>query len=121
MTSDRRTEVVEVQLPDGNALYAEVEVPGGGDARWGSERQFSLEDIRTSVISIGPWIYDTVRRALPDAPDKIGVEFGLKLTAKSGPLVAALAEVGGEASVVVKLEWARSPEEAKSEGKAEAS
>lgn len=102
---DRRVEVVQVQVPDGGVFFAEVEVPAGGDAFFGSGRRFSLEDVRANVVSIGSWVFDTVRSSLPQAPDKVGVEFGLKLTAKTGGLVAALAEAGGEASVVVKLEW----------------
>jgi hypothetical protein len=102
---DRRVEVVEVQVPGGGVIFAEVEVPAGGDAGWWSGRQFSLEDVRANVVSIGSWVFDTVRGSLPQTPDKVGVEFGLKLTAKTGALVAALAEAGGEASVVVKLEW----------------
>jgi hypothetical protein len=102
---DRRVEVVEVELPDGGVIFAEVEVPPGGDAIWGQNRRFSLEAVRANVVGIGSWVLDTVRGGLPETPDKVGVEFGLKLTAKTGPLVAALAEAGGEASVVVKLEW----------------
>lgn len=102
---ERRVEVVEVQVPGGGVIFAEVEVPAGGDAGWGSGRRFSLEDVRANVVSIGSWVFDTVQGSLPQTPDKVGVEFGLKLTAKTGALVAALAEAGGEASVVVKLEW----------------
>lgn len=104
---DRRVEVVEVELPNGGVIFAEIEVPTGGDAWWGSGQRFALEDIRANVVSIGSWVLDTVRGALPETPDKVGVEFGLKLTAKTGPLVAALAEASGEASVVVKLEWSK--------------
>lgn len=106
---DRRVEVVEVQVPSGDVFFAEVEVPAGGDARWGSGRRFSLEDARANVVSIGSWVFDTVRGSLPQPPDRVGVEFGLKFTVKTGGLVAALAEAGGEASVVVKLEWSKPP------------
>ena len=106
---NRRVEIIEVQLPGGGSIFAEVEVPAGGDAAWGSSRRFSLEDVRANVVNIGSWVFDTVRESLPQAPEKVGVEFGLKLTTKTGPLVAALAEASGEASgeasVVVKLEW----------------
>lgn len=102
---NRRVEVIEVQVPGNGVIFAEVEIPTGGDAAWGSGRRFSLEDVRTNVVSIGSWVFDTVRDSLPQMPDKMGVEFGLKLTTKTGSLVAALAEAGGEASVVVKLEW----------------
>lgn len=106
---DRRVDVVELELPDGGVVYAEVELPSGGDAAFGGRRRFSLEDVRANVVSLGSWVLDTVRDGLPEAPERVGVEFGLKLTAKTGPLVAALAEAGGEASVVVKLEWTRPP------------
>jgi hypothetical protein len=106
---DRRVEVVEVQVPGGGVIFAEVEGPAGGDAGWRAGRRFSLEEVRANVVSIGSWVFDTVRGSLPQTPDKVGVEFGLKLTAKTGSLVAALAEAGGEASVVVKLEWSTLP------------
>jgi hypothetical protein len=106
---DRRVEVVEVQLPSGGVVFAEVEVPAGGDARWGPDQRFSLEDVRANVVGIGSWVLETVREALPLAPEKVGVEFGFKLTAKTGSLVAALAQASGEASVVVKLEWSKPP------------
>jgi hypothetical protein len=61
-------------------------------------------------------VFDTVRGSLPQTPDRVGVEFGLKLTAKTGSLVAALAQAGGEASVVVKLEWSGLPPSASAPG-----
>jgi len=109
---DRRVEVVEVAVPGGGVFFAEVEVPAGGDAGWWSGRRFSLEDVRANVVSIGSWVFDTVRDSLPQTPQTVGVEFGLKLTVKTGGLVAALAEAGGEASVVVKLEWSPAPQSA---------
>jgi hypothetical protein len=73
---DRRVEVVEVQLPSGGVVFAEVEVPAGGDARWRPDQRFSLEDVRANVVGIGSWVLETVREALPLAPEKVGVEFG---------------------------------------------
>ena len=109
---DRRVELVELELPNGGVIFAEVEVPSGGDAAFGTRGRFSLEDVRANVVDLGSWVLDTVRAGLPEKPARIGVEFGLKLTAKTGPLVAALAEAEGEASVVVKLEWSQPREHA---------
>ena len=100
------SEIVELVLPDGGIIFAEVELPAGGDAAFGG-RRLSLDELRENISNISTWVTDSIRHALPEAPDKIAVEFGIKLTAKTGPLVAALAEASGESSIVVKLEWSR--------------
>jgi len=44
-------------------------------------------------------------RSTAEPPDKVGVEFGLKLTAKTGVVIA---ESTSEAHITVTLEWQRS-------------
>lgn len=100
---DRRIEIVEVEFPDGGIGYAEVEFPSGGDvSEWG---RFPLGEVGPQIRRVTRWLLDEVRQAVPRAPDKVGLEFGFKFSVKTGKLVSVIAEAGGEASVVVKLEW----------------
>ncbi|HEX2313263.1 MAG TPA: CU044_2847 family protein [Thermomonospora sp.] len=48
----------------------------------------------------------TRMRAYPEPPDVVAVEFGLKLTAKTGVVIA---ESTGEAHLKVVAQWHRSP------------
>jgi hypothetical protein len=98
--------IVPVMLPDGSEILAEVVVSRtGGDAR--TNRVLSLDSIRDDVARIGQFLADTVQHALPDPPDRYGVDFGLKLTVESKGLTSVLAKVAGEATVTVRMEWDR--------------
>ena len=107
MTAPRETtRIVPVRLPDGSEILAEVAVGRtGGDA--GTNRTLSLESVREDIARIGRFLAETVQEALPDPPDKYGVDFGLKLTVESKGLTSVLAKVAGEATVTVKMEWTR--------------
>ncbi|GGM26688.1 CU044_2847 family protein [Dactylosporangium sucinum] len=100
-------DLAEIALPDGETLYIELETRAGGDVAWGREHRLSWEDLQGQVAKVSKWVVESVRAGLPDSPSKVGVEFGLKLTAETGPLVAALAKAGAEATIVVRLEWGR--------------
>jgi hypothetical protein len=96
-------EIVEVELPDGSTFDAEVAVSRMADvAAWD---RFRVDQLKDSVEKVTAWVWESVREALPDQPDKVGVQFGLKLAVKSGKLTSVLAEAGGEASVTISLEW----------------
>ncbi|GAB7051187.1 CU044_2847 family protein [Catenuloplanes indicus] len=100
------TRIVPLVLPDGTEILAEVAVAGtGGDAR--AAGALSLEDIRGQIATIGAFFADTVKRSLPDPPDRFGIDFGLKLAVESKGLVSVLAKASGEATVTVRLEWDR--------------
>jgi len=99
-----RIEIVEVEFPDGGVGYAEIAVPAGGDVKFGT-RRFRLGELGPDIRRVTRWLIDEINEALPNKPQKVGLEFGLKLSGKSGTLVSALAEVGAEATVVVKVEW----------------
>ncbi|MBB5868621.1 hypothetical protein F4553_002000 [Allocatelliglobosispora scoriae] len=99
-----RSEIVEVELPDGTRILAEVTVPAQSDVG-ARPRLFHAEALGGQISSVSSWILSHVREGLPDRPSQISVEFGLKLGVKSGQLVSILAEGTGEASVVVKLDW----------------
>jgi hypothetical protein len=95
-------EIVEVELPDGEVVLAEVAVI---DDDIGALDRFKLDEARSAVAKIGGWARDALREALAEPPDRFGVEIGLKLAIKSGALVSVLAEASTEASIVIKMEW----------------
>ncbi|HEX6685375.1 MAG TPA: CU044_2847 family protein [Candidatus Limnocylindrales bacterium] len=97
-------EIVEVELPDGEVVLAEVTVI---DSDIGALDRFKLDEARSAVVKIGAWARNTLRDSLPEPPDRFGVEIGLKLAIKSGALTSILAEASTEASVVIKMEWDR--------------
>jgi hypothetical protein len=107
MTAPREeTRIVPVTLPDGSEILAEVVVGRtGGDAR--TNRGLYLESVREDIARIGRFLADVVHEALPDPPDKYGIDFGLKLTVESKGLTSVLAKVAGEATVTVRMEWDR--------------
>lgn len=100
----RETEIVEVELSDGTVFNAEVAVPGGV-SDIGAWDRLHLDQAKESIETITEWAVRSVRGALPEPPDRFGLEFGLKLAVKTGKLTSVLAEAGGEASITVKLEW----------------
>jgi len=100
----RRTQMVEIELSDGEVINAEISTPAGGDVAW-SRQRYQAASFNADLSRIGRWLVGELRAAFPNPPERVGVEFGLKLGVKSGPLVAVLAEASGEASVVVRLEW----------------
>jgi hypothetical protein len=107
MTTPREeTRIVPVLLPDGTEILAEVAVARtGGDAR--ANRVLSMGDIREDIARIGRFLAEALHDALPEPPDKYGVDFGLKLTVESKGLTSVLAKVAGEATVTVRMEWNR--------------
>ena len=107
MTAPRQTiRIVLVTLPDGSEILAEVAVGrAGGDA--GTNRALSFESVREDIVRIGRFLAETVQEALPDPPDKYGVDFGLKLSVESRGPTSVLAKVAGQATVTVKMEWTR--------------
>jgi len=100
-----RSELVEVTLPDGDVIWVELDVPSGADIAWRGKQKLTWDDLRMQVLKITKLVAESVKSALPDRPTRLGLEFGIKLTAETGPLVAALAKAGAEASVVVRLDW----------------
>ncbi|WP_206440218.1 CU044_2847 family protein [Streptomyces scabichelini] len=63
--------------------------------------QQSLDRIRPVAVAVWEKL-----RHLPETPDRVSVEFGIKLSAEAGLIVARGAT---EANFVVSLEWSRSP------------
>lgn len=100
--------LIEFTIDDGTTMTVEVdELERGGlapAARPGemiTRAQISFEDALEKMRPATTILIKKLR-SLPDQPDEIGVEFGLKLTAEAG---AVLASAGAEANYKVILKW----------------
>ncbi len=99
---------LEVPLPDGEVLLVDVSTQQAGlrpaagrDVR--ERLSGALSDSLGKVREFAGEVYSSVR-SLPELPDRIAVEFGLTLTAKTGIVVAESAAAG---HLTVTLEWQR--------------
>ena len=124
-----RTEIIEVVLPDGSLVNAEVAIDGS-ITDVGAQPRLTLKDAKESVASFVRWAVGslglpaegTEGDAVPDVPgvmppppgmalSRVGLEFGLKLAVKTGTLTSVIAAASGEATAVVRLEWERGSQE----------
>lgn len=102
----RRVEIAEIELEDGSVLDAEVLIADGmaDVAAW---NRFRAENLKATLESATRWAVNSVKDAVPEQPDSLGIEFGLKLAVKNGNLSGVLAQASGEPSLTVKLQWNR--------------
>jgi hypothetical protein len=104
--------IIEFPLEDGNSILVEVEeaegpgmVPAGRRGEKGAPERAqqtfedAVEKIRPAATAITKKL-----RALHDPPDQVAVEFGLKLNAQAGAIIAAAST---EANYKVTLTWKR--------------
>lgn len=102
--------LVEFPLEDGGTILVEVDVPeeagmvpaGLGEGVPEKARQSfeaALDKVRPAAQTIIKKL-----RSLHDPPDEVEVEFGLKMSADAGALIAA---AGVEANYKVTLTWKR--------------
>jgi Trypsin-co-occurring domain 1 len=101
--------LIKYPLADGNDILIEVEYPGIEDVtrshRTGmiEEATEKFEDMLRQIKPVTAAIISTLRE-IGDSPDEASVEFGVKLNANSGII---LASAGVEANFVFKLTWKR--------------
>lgn len=98
-----RTRIVEVELPEGEIIYAEVLSTGGSDVSVAD--RLRLDKAGELISQVGAWASNVARVGIPEQPDKFEVSFGMKLGTKSGKLIGILAEASGEASLTVRMKW----------------
>ena len=103
--------LIEFRLKDGSAIMVEVDEPKseGGTVRGlhaGTVTDKAKETFETALEKIKPAAAAIITklRDLSEAPDEIGVEFGIKLSAEAGAFVAS---TGAEANFKVTLIWKR--------------
>lgn len=103
--------VIEVPVDGGESIRVEVAEDTDGIvrvARPGDVAAVAQESLQRSLDRIRPVaaaVWEKLRD-LPQTPDRVSVEFGIKLSAEAGVIVARGAT---EANFVVTLEWSRDP------------
>lgn len=112
-------DITEFQASDGTVLRVEVDGPppsGGNDAyepvrrrREGGGPGAAADTVRQAVDRVRPAAQDVLNslRAMPHAPDRVSLEFGVKLSAEAG---VVLARAATEAHFKVLLEWESTPD-----------
>jgi hypothetical protein len=99
------TEVVEIDLPNGATVLAEVEqveVEAESAEKTGATPKLSFSDVGETLQGVAQVIHnalDTVK------PERTTVELGFTLSATPGKLTGFLVEGEGKASLMVRLEW----------------
>jgi hypothetical protein len=104
-------QLVEFLLEDGGSVLVEVNAAGAGPVTRGlGDRHMLTEQAQQTfeqaVARVQPAAQALVNRlrALADAPEEIGVEFGLELSAEAGAFIAAASST---ANFKVTLTWRR--------------
>ena len=107
------SELVEYERADGTRVLVEVEeahvgpVTRGGGGRGLDEIVKADGTLEQALRRIGPVTvaaFDQLRQ-LANPPDEIDIEFGVKLHANLGAIIA---RTGGEANFQIALRWRRS-------------
>ncbi|MEV6297210.1 CU044_2847 family protein [Streptomyces sp. NPDC051896] len=94
---------VRVELADEESGFDRVGRGPGGLARSSAETlQEALDHIRPALDTMASSVRQMVHR-----PDKVSVEFGIKLAAEAGVVVA---KATSEANFTVTLEWSSAPD-----------
>ncbi|MFF3753095.1 CU044_2847 family protein [Streptomyces sp. NPDC002018] len=98
----------ELRLSDGTSVPLEIDEGEDGGisraARGGAEVQTVAETLQEALDRVRPALNVMVEkvRELAHPPDTVAVDFGVKLTAEAGVVVAKAAT---EANFTVHLEW----------------
>jgi Trypsin-co-occurring domain 1 len=105
------TRLVEFPLQDGGTVLVQVDEATAGPTTRGlgdrhtvtEQAQHTFED---AIARVQPAAQSLVSRlrAMADAPDEVGVEFGLELSAEAGAFIAAASST---ANFKVTLIWRR--------------
>jgi Trypsin-co-occurring domain 1 len=100
---------VRMPLEDGGSVVVEVADDGTDVQRIGRERpavQDAAETLQQALSRVRPAVdavLDTVR-GMAERPDRVTLEFGIRLSAEAGVVVARAAT---EANFTVSVEWSR--------------
>jgi Trypsin-co-occurring domain 1 len=104
--------LVKVPLEGGDAVLVEVDDRIEGvvrSARPGEAVEALNENFQAALTRLQPMAQALVIkfRSMTERPDEVGVEFGIKLTADAGLVIA---HTSGEANFKVTLHWRRPQE-----------
>ena len=104
--------LVKFELPQGGTLIAEVDEPeraGPRPAGVGEAIDRATVGLEQAIAKVRPFaeLLLTQLKGLSSEPTEIGVEFGIKLNAEAGALIA---KTGAEGNCKVTLNWKQTPE-----------
>jgi hypothetical protein len=98
------SEIVPVQLPDGQQIWARVTGSGGPQDVGFASRTKALvaQEFKRTVQAV----VDNLHGALDQYnADEVSIDFGIELSVQSGQVLSVLSEAGATASVTVHLTW----------------
>jgi len=104
--------LVEFPLDQGGSVVIEVDDPPGGPVTRGLGKDRStlveksdktFEDATAAVTPAARSLIARLR-SMDDAPDEVGIEFGVQLSAQTGAFIASM---GAEANFKVSMTWRR--------------
>lgn len=102
MLQDDESYKEQVQIDVGGTTFFAELADNNDVGPVGLDATFSFKDVRETVEAIAGELSKAWRVV---QPDEAKLEFGLKLTAKSGKLTGLLVDGGGEATLTVALTW----------------
>jgi hypothetical protein len=97
-------QLIEYELDDGSTIIVEVDLPEAGIERAGRGDQIikAKERFGDALEHIKPLAQTVIAKLEGLSADEIDVEFGIKLGAKAGII---LASADSEANITVRLIW----------------
>ncbi|WP_051808220.1 CU044_2847 family protein [Actinoplanes subtropicus] len=99
------TELIQIELPDGDIVWARVAAEGPSDVGIG-DRVLPLKGLTETVRSV----VSNVRKGLDGVPpDELTAEFAVELALAEGGVVAALVGLQANASVKITATWSANP------------
>lgn len=104
------TQVLRMDLEDGSSLLVEATEPGGPEldrvGRASDVLNHTADTLEQALERVKPALSSMVRQAknLVEPPQRLAVEFGIKVTAGAGIVVARAAT---EANFKLTLEWSK--------------
>lgn len=103
--------LVEFPLDQGGSVIVEVdELPAGPTIRGLKDHSALVEQadktFQDATAAVTPAARSLIAqlRSMDDAPDEVGIEFGVQLSAQTGAFIASVA---GQANFKVSLTWRR--------------
>jgi Trypsin-co-occurring domain 1 len=112
MVGERVKRLVEFRLDQGSSVLVEVDDPPAGPVMRGlgtnrsalvEQADKTFEDATAAVVPAARSLIGRLR-SIKDAPDEVGIEFGLQLSAQTGAFIASVA---ADANFKVSMTWRR--------------
>ena len=104
--------LVEFSLEEGGSVLVEIDEPPAGPVTRGLGKDHSAlvehagKTFEDATATITPAARSLIARlrSVEDAPDEIGIQFGVQLSAQTGAFIASVA---GQANFTVSMTWRR--------------